>query len=128
MNGYDAKEFEARALAGDWKAAVSVLSRSSLRAEVIAGLMAGDAHDEVRIALAMRSDVTPEQLSWVAQCDNTFILNRLVAHPKTPLSTVRDIRDRAADRECEHRTLLQEYAGRTVERLVKESGGLHGGH
>jgi hypothetical protein len=78
---YDAETFEKAALAGDWKAAISVLSRASVDPAVLAQLMTNDAHDEVRIALAMRDEVTPEQLTWCAQCDSPFILNRLVSHP-----------------------------------------------
>jgi hypothetical protein len=108
MNGYDAAEFEAKALAGDWKAAVSVPSRASLKLKVLQQLMTDDAHDEVRIALAMRSDVTPEQLTWCAQCDSPFMLNRIVMHPRTPLSTVKDIRDRSAGRTGDVWSMLNE--------------------
>lgn len=127
MTGYDAEVFEARALAGDWHAAVSVLSRATLKPEVLSALMTDDAHIEIRIALAMRSDVTPEQLSWCSETDNTFILNRLVSHPKTPLGTVKGIRDRSEGMEGEVWTMLHDFADRTVERLVREQGGLHSG-
>lgn len=70
MTDYDAETFEARAIAGDWKAAASVLSRASVDPEVLSQLMTPDAHLEVRIALASRSDVTAEQLDWCAQCDS----------------------------------------------------------
>lgn len=127
MNGYDAETFEAAAIAGDWRAAVSVLSRATVKPEVLEALMVPGAHDEVRIALAARTDVTPEQLDWCSQCDSPFILNRLVSHPCTPLATIKDIRDRSADLEGEVWTMLHDYATRTVERRVRESGGLHSG-
>lgn len=81
MTGYDAAEFEARAVAGDWHAAVSVLSRASVKNEVLAALMTDEAHIEIRIALAMRSDLSPEQLAWCAETENAFILT----HPVYPL-------------------------------------------
>jgi hypothetical protein len=124
---YDAEKFEAAALAGDWHAAVSVLSRASLKPKVLEALMVDDAHIEVRIALAMRPDVTPEQIEWCAQCESPFLLNRLVSHPRTPLSTLRDIRDRSEGRTEATWAMLNEYAQRTVERLVREQGGLHDG-
>jgi hypothetical protein len=127
MCEYDAAGFESRAIAGEWKAAISVLSRASLKPEVLQRLMVDEAHTEVRIALAMRDDVTPEQLQWCAHCDSAFLLNRLVSHPKTPLSTVKDIRDRSADRDGDVWTVLHEYAERVMERRVMEAGGLHSG-
>ncbi len=55
------------------------------------------------------------------------MLNRLVGHPKTPLSTLKGIRDRSADREGEIWVMLHSYAARTLERILRESGGLHRG-
>ncbi|MET3705864.1 hypothetical protein ABIB17_000463 [Arthrobacter sp. UYEF6] len=127
MTGYDAEEFEAAALGCDWRAALSVLSRATLKPEVLAGLMTPDAHIEIRLALAMRPDVSPEQLAWCAQCDDTHMLNRLVAYPKTPLSTVKDIRDRAEGLDGEVWKMLHDYATRTAERRMREQGGLHSG-
>jgi hypothetical protein len=131
MSDYDAASFERRAIAGDWNAAISVLSRASLDPEVLRQLMTDHAHIEVGIALAMRADVTAEQLTWCSQCDSAFVLNRLVSHPKTPLATVKSIRDRSEGR-TEGRTeatwaMLHEYAERTIQRRVREQGGLHSG-
>lgn len=126
MNGYDAATFEQRAIAGDWKAAISVLSRASLKPEVRAALMTDDAHDEVRIALAMRSDVAPDELDWCARTtDSTFILNRLVSHPRTPTATLRAIRTKALANTGDPWERLAEYATRVLDRLSSESG-LHG--
>lgn len=127
MTDHNAEEFEARTIEGDWHAAVSVLSRASVKPEVLAALMTDDAHLEIRLALAMRSDVTPQQLDWCSKCDSPFMLNRLVSHPKTPLSTVKDIRDRAEGRTDGVWTLLREFATRTIGRRVRESDGLHSG-
>jgi hypothetical protein len=127
MTGYDAEEFESRAIAGDWQAAVSALSLASVKPDVLAALMTDDAHTEIRLALAMLSDVTPEQLDWCSKCDSTFMLNRVVSHPRTPLATVKDIRDRSAGMEGEVWTMLHDCADRTAERRVREQGGLHSG-
>lgn len=55
MSGYDAESFEAAAIAGDWKAAVAVLSRSTVRPEVMGGaLMSPDAHVEVVLGVMGR--------------------------------------------------------------------------
>lgn len=78
MTGYNAEEFETRAIAGDWRAAVADLSRATLKPEVLQQLMVPGAHDEVRIGLAMRADVTAEQIEWIASTtDSAFILNRV---------------------------------------------------
>jgi hypothetical protein len=122
---YDAESFEARALAGDIMAASGVLSRPSLKPEVRSALMVDGAHDEIRIAVATRADVTPEELDWCSDCDNPFILNRLVSHPKTPTATLRAIRGRALGNTGEMRERLAEYSTRVLERLSSESG-LHG--
>jgi hypothetical protein len=127
MNGYDAETFEQRAIAGDWKAAAAVLSRASLKPEVLQQLMTDGAHIEVRIALAARSGVSPEQLTWCAQCDEPFLLNRLVSHPRTPLATMKSIRDRSEGRTEATWAMLHEYAERTIQRRVREQGGLHSG-
>lgn len=115
MTEYNAEESEARALAGDRKAAVSVLSRSSLKPEVLSALMTDDADDDIRTAVAMRSDATPGQLAWCAQCDNLVLLNRLVAHPKTPVTTVMEIRAKARTREGEAWQMLAESAVRRLD-------------
>lgn len=117
MSGYVEEEFEQRALAGDWKAAVAVLSRASLKPEVLAALMTDDAHDEVRIGVAARQDVTVEQLRWVAQTENCAILNRLVAHGKTPVDLIDEIREKALQHEGETWRHLEAYTDRVLARL-----------
>lgn len=101
MSGYDAEEFERRALAGDSRAAVTVLSRSSVKSGVLEALMSPEADREIRITLAARQDVTPDQLAWIADCDDAYILNRAVSHPRTHKATIKSIRERAAGREGE---------------------------
>ncbi|WP_420179705.1 hypothetical protein [Paenarthrobacter sp. TA1.8] len=126
MTGYDAEKFEADALAGDWRAAVAVLSRANLRPEVVAGLMTHDAHLEVVLGILGRQDVTSEHLAWAATFDNAQILGRVLSNPKTPTPLIREIRDRVADREPDIWVHLREYANRVLERIDRESG-LHGG-
>jgi hypothetical protein len=126
MSGYDAARFEAAALAGDWRAAVAVLSRSTVRPEVMEALMAPDAHVEVVLGVMGRHDVTPERLAWAATFDNAQILGRVVSNPKTPTPLIREIRDRVADRDAAIWVHLREYADRVLARIDRESG-LHGG-
>ncbi len=126
MTGYDAEKFEADALAGDWRAAVAVLSRANLRPEVLAALMTQDAHLEVVLGILGRQDVTPEHLTWAASFENAQILGRVVSNPKTPTPLIREIRDRAACREADIWVHLREYADRVLDRIDRESG-LHGG-
>lgn len=88
--------------------------------------MVPGAHDEVRIGLAMRADVTAEQIEWVASTtDSAFILNRLVAHGKTSMNTIRSIRTKALEHDGEAWVRLAEYATRTLESAARQSG-LHG--
>lgn len=126
MSGYDAESFEAAAVAGDWRAAVAVLSRSTARPAVMEVLMSPDANLEVVLGVLARQDVTPEGLAWAATFDNAQILGRVVSNPKTPTPLVREIRDRAADRDADIWVHLREYADRVLDRLDRESG-LHSG-
>lgn len=126
MTEYNAAAFESAALAGDWRAAVAVLSRASVRPEVLEALMSPDAHLEVVLGVLARQDVTPERLAWAATFDNAQILGRVVSNPKTPTSLVREIRDRVEDREEPIWVHLREYAGRVLDKNARESG-LHGG-
>ena len=122
MTGYDAEKFEAAALAGDWKAAVAVLSRAAVRPEVLDALMSPEAHLEVVLGVLARQDVTPEHLAWAATFDNAQILGRVVSNPKTPVPLVREIRDRVADREAPIWVHLREYADRVLDKANRESG------
>ncbi|AOY72058.1 hypothetical protein ARZXY2_2528 [Arthrobacter sp. ZXY-2] len=119
-------EFETKALAGDWRAACTVLSRASIRPEVLDALMTRDAHVEVVFAVLSRWGVTLDHLAWAATFDDPRILGRVVSNPKTPLSMVRDIRERAEGRPEDVWVHLEAYCGRVLARAASESG-LHGG-
>lgn len=114
MTGYDAERFEAAALAGDWRAALAVLSRASVRPEVLKALMTPDAHLEVVLGVLGRQDVTVEHLQWAATFDNAQILSRVVSNPKTAVWLVREIRERVADRDADTWVHLREYADRVL--------------
>lgn len=122
MIGYDAEKFEAAALAGDWKAAVAVLSRSSVRPEVLEALMTPDAHLEVVLGVIGRLDVTPDRLEWAATFDNAQVLGRVVSNSKTPVAVVREIRDRVEGRDAAIWVHLREYADRVLARRGRDSG------
>lgn len=118
--------FETKALQGDWLAAVTVLSRISIRPEVLDALMTPDAHKEVVLGVLSRIDVTPDQILWAASFDNAQILGRVVSNPKTPLPLVREIRERAEGRPEDIWVHLAAYCGRVIDREARETG-LHGG-
>ena len=122
MSGYDAEKFEAEALAGDWRAAVAVLYRATVRPEVLQALMAPDAHLEVVLGVLARQDVTVEHLEWAATFDNAQILGRVVSNPKTPIALVREVRERVVDREEPIWVHLREYADRVLARHGRDSG------
>ena len=122
MTGYDAEKFEADALAGDWKAASAVLSRATVKPEVLAALMSTDAHLEVVLGVLARQDVTVEHLAWAATFDNAQILGRVVSNPKTPIALVREIRERVLDRQEPIWVHLREYTDRVLARHGRDSG------
>ena len=107
-------------------AAVTVLSRSSIRPEVLEALMTPDADKEVVLSVLSRPEVTPEHLAWAAGFDNAQILGRVVSNPKTPLPLVREIRQRAEGRPEDIWVHLAAYCGRVIDREVRETG-LHKG-
>ncbi|MFE4195264.1 hypothetical protein ACFRJ9_05315 [Paenarthrobacter sp. NPDC056912] len=119
-------QYETRALNGDWKAACTVLSRTSVRPEVLEAPMTPDAHLEVVLGVLGRPGVTPEHLAWAATFDNAQILGRVVSNPKTPMSLVRDFRERSDGRPEDIWVHLTTYCGRVLARSASESG-LHGG-
>ena len=128
MNEQSSEDLEREAVAGDWQAAVSVLSRPSLKPEARTALQTPEAHDELRMALLAGADVAPGEIEWAASpTESTFILNRIVAHGRTDSSTISAIRDRSAEREGETWEMLKAYATRVLDRIAHESG-LHGAH
>ncbi|GLU58556.1 hypothetical protein [Paenarthrobacter ureafaciens] len=126
MTGYDAEKFEAAAQAGHWRAAIAVLSRASVRPEVLEALMTPDADKEVVLGVLSRPDVTVEHIAWAATFDNAQILGRVVSNPKTPLSLVREIREQIQDRPEDIWVHLAAYCGRVLDRAAQETG-LHKG-
>ncbi|MFJ4026008.1 hypothetical protein ACIPWF_00870 [Paenarthrobacter sp. NPDC089989] len=119
-------EYERKALAGDWRAACTVLSRAAIKPEVLEALMTSDAHVEVVSGVMGRWGLTVEQLAWAATFDDCRILGRVVSNPKTPLPIVREIRERAAARPEDVWVHLEAYCGRVLDRAAAESG-LHSG-
>lgn len=115
MTGYDAEKFEAAALAGDWRAASTVLSRANVKPEILAALMTPDAHLEVILAVLGRHDITLEHLAWAATFDNAQVLGRVVSNPKTTTALVREIRERAAAKDGEVWVELCAFADRVLK-------------
>lgn len=110
--------FEARALQGDWLAAVTVLSRPSIGPEVLEALMTPDADKEVVLGVLSRPDVTVEHIAWAASFDNAQVLGRVASNPKTPMSLVREIRERAQGRPEDIWVHLAAYCGRVLARAA----------
>ncbi|MFJ4168474.1 hypothetical protein ACIPY3_03080 [Paenarthrobacter sp. NPDC089714] len=119
-------EYETEALAGDWRAACTVLSRAAIKPEVLEALITLDAHYEVVFGVLGRHGVTVEHLTWAASFDDPRILGRVVSNPKTPTSLVREIQARAAARPEDVWIHLAAYCSRVLHRAAAESG-LHSG-
>jgi hypothetical protein len=116
MTGYDPESFEAAALAGDWRAASTVLSRASVKPEILTALMTTDAHLEVVLAVLGRQDITLEQLAWASSFDNAQVLGRVVSNPKSSTALIRDIRERVAVKDGEIWVELRAFADRVLSR------------
>lgn len=118
MSEYNAAEYIQRALSGDWRAQITVLTRSSVDPEVLVAIMGKpELHEEVQLAIIGRRDAAVEQLEWVAhRTESAVVLNRTVGDDRTPVETVRAIRDRAAGLEGDRWSNLAEHADRVLLR------------
>lgn len=88
--------------------------------------MTSDAHVDVVFAVLSRWGISVEHLVWAATFDDPRILGRVVSNPKTPMSMVREIRERAEGRSEDVWVHLAAYCGRVLDRAAAESG-LHKG-
>lgn len=123
MTEYDAEAYEAKALSGDWRAQVTVLTRSSIKPDVLSGIIGQpDLHQEVQLALIDRRDCSPEILDWVAsRTSSAVVLNRIVMTDRTDVETVKAIRDSAEKLDEPRWRYLVEHADRVLKRR-EESG------
>lgn len=122
MNEYNAGEFIQRALSGDWRAQITVLTRSSINPEVLVAIMQqSPLHQEVQLAIIGRRDATVDQLELVAQrTESAVVLNRIVGDDRTPVETVGVIRERAVGLEGDIWRFLAQHADRVLARRAGE--------
>lgn len=122
MTEYDAEAFEARARAGDWKAQITVLTRSSVDSEVLAAIMSQpEIHDQVMLAIIGRRDSTSETMDWAARrTSSAVVLNRIVQSDKTDPETIKAIRAGAAGPAEDRWRYLVEHADRQLKRRLPD--------
>lgn len=94
---YDAARFEERALAGDWRAQVTVLTRHNVDPGVLAAILnQPELHESAQLAITERRDVTVEQLEFLAQrTSSAVVINRIIQNRSVPLDLIEAIRDNA---------------------------------
>ncbi|WP_377012033.1 hypothetical protein [Arthrobacter sp. GCM10027362] len=109
------------ALAGDWVAQVTVVTRPDLDPDLLAHLMAQpDLDKQVQLAIAERRDIGTEVLGWAAGSDSGVVLHRVIVHTTSPLHLVRAIRYRAEAQERPVWDALAEHADRVLARRDRE--------
>jgi hypothetical protein len=77
---YDAARSEERALAGDWRAQIAVITRQNVDPAVLAAVLNQPGlHEQVQLAITERRDVTVEQLEFLAQrTESAVVINRII--------------------------------------------------
>ncbi|EMY35001.1 hypothetical protein D477_006693 [Arthrobacter crystallopoietes BAB-32] len=80
---YGAALFEERALAGGWRARITVLSRQSVDPGILAAILNQPGlQGQVRPAITGRRDATVEQLEFLAQrTGSAVVINRISRPP-----------------------------------------------
>lgn len=113
---YDAARFEERALAGDWRAQVTVLTRHHVDPGVLAAILnQPELHESVQLAVTERRDVTVEQLEFLAQrTDSAVVINRIIQNRAVPLELIEAIRDNALTLEGKVWFEVVEHAERVL--------------
>lgn len=98
MSDCDAEAFEARARAGDWRAQITVLTRSTIDPDMLSAIMSQpELHDQVMLAIIERRGSTSETMDWAAsRTSSAVVLNRIVQSDKTGPETIKAIRTGAA--------------------------------
>lgn len=122
MTDYDAEAFEAKARAGDWKAQVTVLTRSTINPDLLAAIMSQpEIHDQVMLAIIGRRDSTSETMDWAAgRTSSAVVLNRIVQSDETDTETIKAIRGGAAAHSEDRWRYLVEHADRQLKRRLPD--------
>ena len=113
---YDAVRFEELALAGDWRAQVTVITRHNVDPGVLAAILnQPELHDQVQLAITERGDVALEQLEFLAQrTESAVVINRIIQNRTVPLELIEAIRDNARTLEGRVWSEVVEHADRVL--------------
>ena len=120
---YDAALFEERALAGDWRAQITVLSRQSVDPVVLAAILNQPGlHHQVQLALTERGDVTVEQLEFLAQrAESAIVIHRIIQSSEVSVELIRAIRENALGLEGKIWFEVVEHADRVLVSREQET-------
>jgi hypothetical protein len=117
MQSYSQDQLKQMAEHGSMTEKITVISRTYVSQEILEWLMENDPAEEVKTEIVSRSDVTPARLTWAARTsENANVLGRVAGHPRTPLQTVKDIKEKADAREGEVWLHLSAFATRVINR------------
>ena len=113
---YDAARFEELALAGDWRAQVTVITRHNVDPGVLAAILnQPELHESVQLAITERRDVSVEQLEFLAQrTESAVVINRIIQNRTVPLELIEAIRDNALTLEGKVWSEVVEHADRVL--------------
>ncbi|NMR32470.1 hypothetical protein [Crystallibacter degradans] len=113
---YDAAGSEKRALAGDWRAQIAVITRPSVDPAVLAAILNQPGlHEQVQLAVTERRDVTVEQLEFLAQrTESAVVINRIIMNTMTPTEAIEAVRANALTLEGKIWSEVAEHADRVL--------------
>ena len=113
---YDAALFEELALAGDWRAQVTVLTRHNVDPGILGVILnRPELHESVQLAITERRDVTVEQLEFLAQrTESAVVINRIIQNRSVPVELVEAIRENARTLEGKVWYEVVEHADRVL--------------
>ena len=120
---YDAALFEERALAGDWRPQITVLSRQSVDPVILTAILNQPGlHHQVQLALPERGDVTVEQLEFLAQrTDSAIVIHRIIQSSEVSVELIRAIRENALGLEGKIWFEVVEHADRVLVSREQET-------
>jgi hypothetical protein len=121
---YDAARFEELALAGDWRAQVTVITRHHVDPGVLAAILNRPGlHESVQLAVTERRDVTVEQLEFLAQrTESAVVINRIIQNRTVPVDVIEAIRENALTLEGKVWAEVVEHADRVLARRRQPPG------
>lgn len=113
---YDAAGSEERALAGDWRAQIAVITRQTVDPAVLAAILnQPELHEQVQLAITERRDATVDQLEFLApRTESAVVINRIIMNWTTPIEVIEAIRTNALTLEGKVWFEVVEHAGRVL--------------